>query len=244
MRDNIRRHPRAGIGDAERNLPGRQLPLPCRLFIEPLVGRLDGDATSLRHGVMTVDAKIKERAFKLIWVDLRRPKSTSTNNFDCDTGTDAAPDQVFHSADQSVDIDWFGVERLPPREGKQPLSECRGPTGCILRTRDITLHVADASLSEAPLKQFKASTYTGQKIVEIVRDAPCQLADRFHLLGLDECLFCTFEFARAFFDTLLQALVKLFELLLCPMSLDRIETFNEDTRYLIIFIENRLIYKI
>jgi hypothetical protein len=74
-----------------------------------------------------------------------------------------------------------------------------------------------------------------------VRDASGELADSFHLLGLKERFLREPEFARAFFDPLLQGVVQLPELLLRLVGLGHIETLDEDARNLMRLIENRFV---
>ena len=68
-------------------------------------------------------------------------------------------------------------------------------------------------LREAPLRQIEAADDDGQHVVEVVRDAAGELADRLHLLGLAQRLFGVRpplhfrgEFARALEYAIVQRL--------------------------------------
>ena len=58
--------------------------------------------------------------------------------------------------------------------------------GRSLRRDDVSLEVAEPALGHAQLDQLEATADAGQQVVEVVCKAACQLADRFHLLGLPE----------------------------------------------------------
>src|SRR5215207_786136 len=64
-------------------------------------------------------------------------------------------------------------------------------------------HIADETPQflitlDVLLSQVGAADDYGQKIVEVVRDAPGELTDRFHLLRLEELLACLFELLLGF----------------------------------------------
>ena len=56
------------------------------------------------------------------------------------------------------------------------------------RQRRVALDIGEAALRDALLHQVERADDAGQQIVEIVRDAAGQLADRFHLLRLAQLL--------------------------------------------------------
>ena len=41
-------------------------------------------------------------------------------------GPDRAADQLLHAGDQPVDVDRLRIQRLPAREGQQPVRQARG----------------------------------------------------------------------------------------------------------------------
>ena len=78
----------------------------------------------------------------------------------------------------------LGIERLPARKSEQPMRERRRTPCRALRGRDITVDLVQPALAEAGLQQLERAHDAGQQIVEVVRDAAGQLADRLHLLAL------------------------------------------------------------
>ena len=82
----------------------------------------------------------------------------------------------------------FGIERLAPREGEQAMGQRGGAVGRGRRQRRVALDFGVAPLRDALLHQIKRADNAGQQIVEIVRDAAGELADRFHLLRLAQLL--------------------------------------------------------
>ena len=91
--------------------------------------------------------------------------------------------------DQLVDVDRLGIERLAAREGQQPVGERRGAVGRAMRA----VHEAlDVVVPAGAIRRFRMSIDAddaGQHVVEVVRDAAGELADRLHLLRLAQRLF-------------------------------------------------------
>jgi hypothetical protein len=90
------------------------------------------------------------------------------------------------SLDQPVDVDLHRLQRLLPCKGKQARCQPRAAIGSIadqLRHRGELRLVLD-TVSE----DFDRPRDDGEHIVEFVRDAAGELADRFHLLRLDQLL--------------------------------------------------------
>ena len=59
------------------------------------------------------------------------PKTGAVNGLDAEFGAKRAAKHVEHAGDELVDVDTRGSERLPAREGQQPMGELRG-TRCAL----------------------------------------------------------------------------------------------------------------
>ena len=81
----------------------------------------------------------------------------------------------------------MGLELLAPGEREQPANQLASLLGGALG------HAEDALLvvgqHGAPLEQAEPANHRRQQIVEIMRDAAGQLADRVHFLGLDQLAF-------------------------------------------------------
>ena len=80
------------------------------------------------------------------------------------------------------------IERLPAREGQQPVGQRRGALGGALRGGDVAVELVDAALRHARLQQLQAAGDAGQQVVEVVREAAGELAHRLHLLRLAQLL--------------------------------------------------------
>ena len=79
------------------------------------------------------------------------------------------------------------LELLPAREREQSAHQLAALLGRALgHAEHLALFVAERG---SPLDQAEAADHRGEQIVEIVRDAAGQLADRIHLLRLDQLAF-------------------------------------------------------
>ena len=93
-------------------------------------------------------------------------------------------DEILHPGDQPVHVRRLRIERLAAREGEQAVRQGRRALRGALRGRDVTLDVSDPSLRDPGGEQLQAADNPGQQVVEVVRDAARELADRLHLLRL------------------------------------------------------------
>ena len=89
-----------------------------------------------------------------------------------------------------VEVEKTGIERLAAREGKQPLGERRRALGAKDRVRDGALYPDGRSaLGFAPaLGDVEIAQNDHQQVVEVMRDAAGELADRLHALHLQHAL--------------------------------------------------------
>ena len=81
-----------------------------------------------------------------------------------------------------------GAKRLLAREGEQPGGQIGGARGCVRRGFD---ELADVGLAarQLALDQVHGAGDDREHVVEIMRDAAGELADRFHLLHLPHLRF-------------------------------------------------------
>jgi len=91
--------------------------------------------------------------------------------------------------DQFVGVHGLRIERLLARERQQTLGQLRRP---LRADQCIVERAFGARLDDAALGDAEIADDDGQEIVEVVRDAAGQLADRFHLLRLPQRLFGQF----------------------------------------------------
>ena len=78
-----------------------------------------------------------------------------------------------------------GLQVLLPREGEQALGQRGAPLGPLDRAVDQARRPAAAS-RQALAQQLEVAEHGRQQVVEVVRDAAGELADRLHLLRLAE----------------------------------------------------------
>ena len=98
-----------------------------------------------------------------------------------------AADQVGHAGDQPVDVGGLRIERLAPREREQLLSERHGALRAARHLIDCAPQFAVFRRCVTP-DRFEVADDDGEQVVEVVRDAAGELADRLHLLRLPQLL--------------------------------------------------------
>lgn len=94
--------------------------------------------------------------------------------------------------DEAVEVDNSPFEALFACEGKQLLSQ---RTGSLCGAARMDSRLLDALLvirrpGSCPLDDLDMPHHDLKKIVEVVRDATCQLSQGFHLLGLAKRVLC------------------------------------------------------
>ena len=86
-----------------------------------------------------------------------------------------------------VEVDHLRAKRLPPRERQQLPHEAGRAVGVLLDVHDVLEgRIGRPVVGE---KQVGEADDRGQHVVEVVRDAAGELADRLHLLALRELQF-------------------------------------------------------
>ena len=159
--------------------------LPAIFVVEIGVAGFDGQLAAVRHGVARVEREIEQRASS---------SDTSASTFHSPAPlivsssmrlAERARQQIGHADDQPVGVDRARIERLPAREREQPLGQLRGPLGADQR---VVERAFGARLDHAALGDAEIADDDGQQVVEVVRDAAGQLADRLHLLRLPQRL--------------------------------------------------------
>ena len=109
------------------------------------------------------------------------------------------PYQFRHALHQPIDIDRFDLLRMLAGEREQALHQCGGALGGLARRIEQALNarivIADPARGHVDIAEDH-----GEHVVEVVRDAARQPADRLHLLRLAERLLGRFAAA----DLLLQ----------------------------------------
>ena len=98
--------------------------------------------------------------------------------------------------DEPVHVGGLRVERLAAREGEQAVGQGGGALGGALRRRHVAVDIVEAALLHARLHQLQRAGDAGEQVVEVVRQAAGELADRLHLLGLAQGLLGLHQLGR------------------------------------------------
>ena len=68
--------------------------------------------------------------------------------------------------DQAVDVGRLRVERLPAREGEQPVGQRRRALGRALGRVDVAVDIADPALRDAGLQQLQAAVMPVSRLLK------------------------------------------------------------------------------
>src|SRR6185437_639081 len=185
---DLRRHADAGVADRQHHVFARHGSDIHRGigFVELHVPGLDQQPAALRHGVARVDAKIDQRRLELRAVDVGDPEVVGEDRIDLDLLAERAAQQLVGPGDQVADIGRLRREPLLAREGEQAAGQLGG---ALARARDVAQQLTLIGGQAVVLQQFlDVGQDHHQDVVEIVRHAAGQLADRLHLLRLAQLL--------------------------------------------------------
>ena len=121
-------HANAGVAHADHDIvTGFDLLLRETLSVgQDFTGGDNRQRAPLRHRVARVDRQIEDRILELMGIRQRRPVLGGKVHRKPDRLAQGPPQHLLHAADQLIDIDRLGVERLAPGEGEQPVRQrCR-----------------------------------------------------------------------------------------------------------------------
>lgn len=80
--------------------------VPVRVLLAyPGVRRLDGQASTLGHGIAGIDGEIEQRTLQLSRIHLRVPQSRTSNELDFDVLSQRAALQVIQAEHQLIDVE-------------------------------------------------------------------------------------------------------------------------------------------
>jgi hypothetical protein len=116
-------HADAGIGDRDHHVLARpDLAVRGRIgLVEMGVGGLDRELAAARHGVAGIDDEIEERAFELVLVGVREPQPAGEHGLNGDPLAKRPPEEIGHAADEPVEVDGLGLQRLAAGEREEPM---------------------------------------------------------------------------------------------------------------------------
>ena len=141
-----------------------------------LQGRVVGNKATQTITVL-IERKVQQRVLQLSGIGHRRQQVVARPDHDLQGLAQGAEQQLFHMARQLQHVDRSGAQRLPAREGQQPV----GQVGPAFRGADDGLR--QGVVAPFPVgKQLGIAADDGEDVVEIMGHAAGQLADGIHLL--------------------------------------------------------------
>ena len=163
----------------------RQLDIVARLQLgivaDPPPPAADGQRSAVRHRVARVDREVEHRHFQLRRIGHHRHQMRVEVELLLDPRPQHIAKQRPHLLDQRRDIGRLHLQPLDPAEGEQLAGQPRPP----LRRRKRVGRVAQQPLVLDLLgDQVEAADDDRQQIVEVMRNAAGQLAERLHFLAL------------------------------------------------------------
>src|SRR2546430_1832074 len=183
--EDIGRDAGAGVLDRDRDMTAASLAAERNV----VPGYRDDAAAS--HGVARVDDEIDQRRFKLGDVDHDRPEVLVDVELQRHRTADGGIEYFAHRIDAVGDIDGLRVDALPPRECQQLAGEGGAAVGRPLDRR--YRPQAFGIVANRFLQRVKTAADDHQKIVESMRHAAGQLAERVELLRFRELRMHLFE---------------------------------------------------
>ena len=153
------------------------------ILIEGRVGGFDGQLAALRHGVAGVERQVEERGLQLAGVGPDDPQVRGHRQLQLDRFAQGPAQQGRHLFDQCAGLEGLRRERVLAREGEQAVGQLGAAQGGPKDRVDMRFVLADLFGEKLHVANDDA-----QQIVEVVRHAAGQLADRLHPLGLDKPL--------------------------------------------------------
>ena len=95
------------------------------LRLDDLVGRGDRERAALGHRIAGVDREVQDRILELVGIRQRRARPRGQVDRKPDLLAQRPAQQLLHAADQLIDVDRLGIERLAPGERQQPMRQRR-----------------------------------------------------------------------------------------------------------------------
>ena len=148
-----------------------------------LAVRID-ELAAVRHGVARVDGEVHDHLLELVQVGLDRPDVAAVLDLELDRLAEQPGEQHRDVGERLVELDHLRPQRLPARERQQLPHQPGGAVGVLLDVHDVLEgRIGRPVVGE---EQVGEADDGGQHVVEVVRDAAGELADRLHLLALRE----------------------------------------------------------
>src|SRR3546814_754629 len=170
--------------DGEHDVvPGRDVDILCGVVrIEVLIGHLNYEASTIRHGVASIDGEVGQSRLDLSGIRRCRPQAIGQIDLDVNLLAERPPQQIDSPRNQLVEIDCFHLEGLASREGQKLARQVRSAQACLESKLSHLLSIW------VELKRFLQKVEVAdddrEQIVEVVRYPAGELDDGLHLLRL------------------------------------------------------------
>ena len=137
------------------------------------------------HRIAAVHREVQEGHLQLVRIDEGLRHAGCDIEGDADAGADGAGDQFSQVAQQIPDVHGIGLKLLPAREGQHTLRERGPPCGRRLRIGE---KFSGPRIVPGNVLRQQVQTGPGrhQQVVEVMRHAARELADRLQLLALSQ----------------------------------------------------------
>ena len=134
------------------------------------------------HGVARIDREIEQGELDLVGIRRGRRQAGRQVERDFDGRAERAVQQIGHAAHQLGEIGRPRLQRLAPGKRQQPLRQGGAALSALGGAVD---QAFGGGIVRQPLaQQLEIAEHRGQQVVEVVRHAAGELADRFQLLQL------------------------------------------------------------
>ena len=181
---DLRRNAGAGVLDLDQHIVGRRQRLVAegRDLRRLDVARADRQRAAVRHRVAGIDGEVDDHLLELVEVGLDRPEVAAVHELQLDLLAEQPLQQDREVRQHVAERQHLRPQRLPAREGEQLPHQAGGAVGVLLDVHDVLEgRVARPVVGE---QEVGEADDRRQHIVEVVRDAAGELADRLHLLAL------------------------------------------------------------
>ena len=144
------------------------------------------DAAALAHRVARIDDEVDDHLLELVEVGLDQPEVAPVRDFELDLLADQPAQHHLQFRQHVGELQHLRPQRLPARERQQLPHQARRPVGVLPDLHDVLERRVGRPVVDE--QQVGIADDRGQHVVEVVRDAAGELADRLHLLPLREIL--------------------------------------------------------
>ena len=142
------------------------------------------ELAAVRHGVAGIDREVDDHLLELGDVGLDRPQVAAVHDVERDVLADQPAQQHVEIGQRLAEVEHLRPQRLLAREGQQMPHQARGAVGVLLDLHDVLERRIGRPVR---VQQEVGRHHDGaEHVVEVVRDAAGELADRLHLLRLGE----------------------------------------------------------